>query len=682
MKTTPLLLLGVLLFTAATSRTSGQTGPFSPDAWPTTVNPNKKAHYLVVGTPLAAPSANWLEEELVLAGGGDQVTQPITIGGREGVKVTGNYLNIGDKSFEEWADDEVIDILVQVYGDGAVLNASGQPRNFNLLTGTLPELKEENGGQIPVEGKNNKWNWVLFRIPNGTRASDGSRFIGSIPANAQGDTRYGGVNGGTIRFQTVPNLIVRVVAFGEEGAFGEPEAVNKFAPADACDPEPNTNLVGIDLNANQINHLTVIDNGDQTVTYQDTVGPTGDRRRAVRPNGSFLNFGITDNYLGKSCNDPRAVKVCVDFYDDPAFAGAEVRFGPEAYATDDQGGIAIFAADRRQTLAGTGQWIRRSWTVPAVSLKGVNAGTLTAGPRFVSENGQVFVSRIQMAVLRTGTHPLAGQDALADCYEDPAICTEAYGNYAELDLAKDIKNGLDVGSSGGDQEMIQEEAGPANDRRLAVRPARDDGTPGFTHNFLNFGIQNEALGPTSQPVARLAICVTYYDDPALAGATFRPEVYITEVNGSENFGFTPANTAVALEGTDQWRTAYWEINDIKFKGVNQGPQAAARFVLSDKIFVTAVKYGVIRPCGPRANVNPVASCAPVVDTQPSLAGRWTADRKLRLSWPVAAQGFKVQQTPTLTAPQWQDVATAPAVDGEQNVLTLTPTTTTFYRLIK
>ena len=123
--------------------------------------------------------------------------------------------------------------------------------------------------------------------------------------------------------------------------------------------------------------------------------------------------------------------------------------------------------------------IKRSWIVPAVSLKGVNAGALTAGPRFLSENGQVFVSRFDLAVLRTGTHPLAGQDPLADCFADPAICTDAYGSYAELDLKQGLKPGLDLGSSGGDQVMIEEEAGPAADRRNAIRPARDDGTSGW-----------------------------------------------------------------------------------------------------------------------------------------------------------------------------------------------------------
>src|SRR4029079_13062719 len=130
---------------------------------------------------------------------------------------------------------------------------------------------------------------------------------------------------------------------------------------------------------------------------------------------------------------------------------------------------------------------------------------------------------------------------------------------------------------------------------------REDGTPGFAHQYLNFAITDQALGPNTQDPARPAICLTYYDDPALAGARFKPEVYITEQYGNQNFGFTPDTDYVSLEGTDQWRTAYWELTGVKFNGVNQAPQAAARFVLSDKIHVTRVRYGVIRPCGPKAN---------------------------------------------------------------------------------
>ncbi|MGC8989112.1 MAG: hypothetical protein ACP5MD_03225 [Verrucomicrobiia bacterium] len=520
---------------------------------------------------------------------------------------------------------------------------------------------------------------MLFRIVNGIRPSDGSRYVGSIPANAQGGYQAGGVNGGTIRFESVPGLIVRVVAFGEQGAFGEPEDINKFFPPETCDPEPETNLVGIDIAAGTSNHLVVLNDGDQTVEYKDNVGPANDKRRAVRPLGLYLNFGVTDNYLGKPCNDPRAIKVCVDFYDDPEFAGWNVKFGPEAYATDEVGGVGFYPADKRHVMAGTGQWIRRSWTIPAVNLKGVNVGALTGGPRFVSEGGQVFVSRIEMAVMRVGTHPLAGQDPLASCYEDPNICTDLYGNYAELDLGKDVRNGLDVGSSGGDQEMIVAEAGPAGDRRMAVRPARDDGSPGFAHQYLNFAIRDEALGPSSQPPAHLAICVTYYDDPALVGARFKPEVYQTERGGVTTLAFTPDSFFVTLEGTDQWRTAYWEIPDMKFLGVNQGPQAAARFVVSDKVFFTRVRYAVIRPCGPKAGVNLLQECKPVTEVQ---LGVRISGTKVAISWPANATDWVLQETPSLSDPVWSAVSAAPAVVGDQLVVEVPIEGARFYRLTK
>lgn len=667
----------VLLSLWAGGAARAQTGPFSPEDWPATRDPSKVVHYYVTGDALTPPSGTWTPDLRVLSGG-DQVTGEFTIGGFTGLKALGNYLNVADDAYTEWADNDFIDILVQAYGDAALFNTAGEPRNFTFLIGTLPELNFPNGGQVPVEARNRKWNWILFRIPNDTRASDGSRFIGSIPANAQGDTASGGVNGGTIRFEGVPNLIVRAIAFGEEGAFGTPEVINVFSPPDTCDPEPPTNLVGLDIRGGVTNHLVVLNDGDQTVTFQDGVGPANDKRRAVLPNGTFLNFGITDNFLGLPCNDPRTVKVCVEFYDDPAFAGGEVRFGPDAYATDGTGGVATLPSAQRHLLTGTGQWIKRSWTIPAVNLKGVNTGSLTGGPRFASENGQVAVSRIDLAVLRTGSHPLAGQDPLADCYEDPNICTDVYGSYAELDLAQDLRNGLDTGSSGGDQAMIIEEAGPAGDRRMAIRPARDDGPAGFSHQFLNFAILEEALGPTSQPNARLAICVTYYDDPALAGARFKPEVYMTDRDGLTTFAFTPDSFFVTLEGTDRWREAYWELPDVKFNGVNQGPQAAARFVVSDKVFVTRVRYAVIRPCGPNAGKNALEECRPLV--APVLNATVGATGGLELRWPAAVTDAVVESMGALTDNTWQPVTAEVTVEGDQNVVRLTPNSTTFYRL--
>jgi hypothetical protein len=663
-------------------------GPFPPEQWPASADTNKVVHFVSIGDAFQPLSDAWLTGNMQILSAGDQVTTPIQIGGFDGLKVTGNYMNTADMDFTEWADDEEIDILMQVYGDAALFQGNGSPRNFNFLIGTLPEVQAVPGGQIPVEAKNRKWNWVLFRIPN-TLREDGTRRIGSIPANAQGNTQAGGVNGGTIRMESVPNLIVRVVAFGEKGAFGEPAQVNLFAPSDECAPEPATNLAWIDLANNQNDHMVVLNDRDQTVTIESNVGPAPDKRRAVRANGQYMNFAVTNNFLGLPCNDAHVVKVCLVFYDDPALAGK--KFGPEAYATDDKGGIGFVPEDQRHTLAGSGKWERRSWTIPAVNLFGVNVAPLTGGPRLIFEEGSpVYISHFDLGIYRTGTNALAGQDPIPDCFADPNFCTGAYGNFAEMDLKAAKLDGLGPGASGGDQEMIQEEAGPANDRRLAIRPASNDGTAQFAHRYLNFAITEEKLGPSSQPGVRLAICATYYDDPAWAGATFRPEVYMSDRGGNIGLGFTTTNIAAVLDGTGTWRDAYFEITDVKLNGVNQGPQAAARFVVSDfplatggtipaKIPITRLRYGVIRPCGPEANVNPLAECKPVGGVD--IAARRNPDGTIRLSWPTSATGFVLQENDAIGVQTgWRPVTVASTVEGAENVVTLTPTGTKFFRL--
>ena len=658
-----------------------QQGPFPPEAWPPIINPAASIQYVSIGDGLPAPNGKWTPNLSILSGG-DQLTADITIGGFPGKKVTGNYLNTADtnQGYTQWADQDTIDILMQIYGNGAVLSSSGAPRNFNFLIGTLPELQAPIGGKIPVDAKNGKWNWVLFRIANGTRPSDGSRYVGSIPANAQGGTQNAGVNGGTIRMEGVPNLIVRAIAWGPSGAFGDPDAINQFASAQTCDPEPNTNLVWNDLAANTKDHLDLLSGGDQASVVETGIGPAGDKRRAVKAGGSFLNFGITGNYLGKPCNDARTVKICVEYYDDAALAGA-VSFGPEAYATDALTGIGIYPEANRQILKGTGKWQRRSWIIPAVNLRGVNTTPLTGGPRLSFTGGAVSISRIDLAVFREGNHPLAGQDPLSDCYTDPDICLGIYGDFAEMDLAKGILDGLSPGNSGGDQEMIQEEAGPASDRRPSIRPAFDDGSPAFTHNYLNFAITDEKLGPSSQPNAQLAICLTYYDNPDLIGKTFRPEVYQSERNGNVTFAFTPGNTAVALEGTGKWRDAYFELPDVKFTGVNQGPQAAARFALTGKIAVSRVRYAVIRPCGPNAHKNLLQGCKPV--TSVDLTAARIAGGKIRFSWPATAEGFVLQSQDNLDPINWSTVTPAPTINGDATVVEVSADAARrFYRLSK
>jgi len=312
----------------------------------------------------------------------------------------------------------------------------------------------------------------------------------------------------------------------------------------------------------------------------------------------------------------------------------------------------------------------------------VNTAPLTGGPRLIFDaNAPIFLSQFNLGIFRSGTNALAGQDPIPDCFADPDFCKGTYGNFAEMDLATGKLDGLAPGTSGGDQEMIQAEAGPANDRRMAIRPALDDGSPQFQHKYLNFAITDEKLGPTSQPGVHFAICVSYYDDPALTNATFRPEVYISDAGGTTGFAFAAPDLAVQLQGTDKWRDAYFELNDVKFNGVNQGPQAAARFFVSDKVFFSRVRYGVIRPCGPQANVNPLAECKPPADVIIT-AGR-NADGTVSLSWPTSAIGFLLQENDTITIQAaWKTNEIAPVIVGTNNVVSVTPTGTRFFRLAK
>jgi hypothetical protein len=648
MKHTPLWILAT--FIAMTSLWAA--GPYSPESWPATIDKTKTVHYVVTDPGLDPPSATWTADGLSFLTGGDQVTIDYCVKTHASKKVTGQFLNVLDSAPDFWADKDTINILVQVYGDASLYAADGSPRNFNFLEGALPNITAPVGGQIPVGALNKQWNWVLFSVTNALDVT-GERYV-----------RGPGVNGGTIRFEQVPNLIVRVIAFGEAGAFGTKGDINVFsAGAAGCDPPP-TNLAGIDLNAGTTNHIVVLNNVDQLVNFVNDVGPASDKRKAVVPQGHYLNFAIMDNYLGQACADPTAVKLCIDFYDDPAFAGLDVHFGPEAYALDAGSCTTVYPAVQLAALTGSGAWVHRSWTVPAVSLKGINAGTLTAGPRLISVNGQVAVSQYQIAVLRT-TGPLANQDPLSTCAQDENICKGVYGDYAQLDLGQNIKDGLDLGSSGGDQEYITGEAGSASDRRQAVWSAQGDGTAPFD-SYVNFQITDQKLGPTSQDPALLAICVTYYDDPTLTNSapSFRPDVYSSEKAGQTQYAFPPAaNYTVHLQKSGKWLNAYFEIPDMNFAGVNQGPQAAARFTFNDKIPISRVQYAVLRPCGPTAGVNLLQSCKPVQLTA------LRAGNQVQISWPTNSVGWTLQQNTVITnTAAWTAVTTAPVVENGRNVV--------------
>ena len=132
--------LGCLAACLVAVRAQPPQGPFPPEQWPVSANKDQVVHFVSVGDAFQPLSDKWITGNMNILTGGDQVTEAIKIGGFDGLKVTGNYLNTADGDYTEWADDEAIDILMQVYGDGALFQANGDPRNFNFLIGTLPEL--------------------------------------------------------------------------------------------------------------------------------------------------------------------------------------------------------------------------------------------------------------------------------------------------------------------------------------------------------------------------------------------------------------------------------------------------------------------------------------------------------------------------------------------------------------
>jgi hypothetical protein len=597
-------VVGVVILATWWTDLKAQSGPFEPTNWPPTINTSATVDYYIVDPAAAFDTPAGWSQTMSFASGGDQAYQTINLGGLEGDQSTSSFMNIADNNFAIWANVSNIDILMQVYGNDKLYHTDGSGINVTFREGALGTELPVSGGVVPPGANNGKWNWMLFSITNAINPTGGGRYVGVVPDPSKPGVQNGGVNGGTLRIEGAAGIIIRAVALGPQGAFGTSNDFSVFAPPVSCVAEPEVNLAYVDINAGITNHLTVLNNLDQTVSYQSGVGPAGDQRKAVQASATYMNFGILSNYLGAPCNFPRPMKVCIEFYDDPGMVGTS--FGPESYATDNVGGTATYSGPL-YTLTGSGSWVKVAFWLPAVNLTGVNTAPLTGGPRLIFNNGFPFIDRIELGVVRSGTNALAGLDPEPTYFMNPLICTTNYGYYVELDLAKDIKNGLDVGNSGGDQQMVVELAGPTNDLRLALRP--DGG-----NNNLQFQILNQVFGPSYQDNAHVSMALTYYDDPSLAGATLRPQVYQSWIYGVSTITFpvAPYNTRVTLEGTGQWRDAHFELADVNFNGVNQGPQSLVRFQTTPAnaadpttgyVHVTRVRYDVVRPCGPNQGIN-------------------------------------------------------------------------------
>lgn len=576
-----------------------QAQAIDTETWPPATDFSQEVHFWTSDGILfdGIPDGEGFDfiDTLTILDGGDQTTEEVTIGGIPAVRATNIYMNVADEFYFVWPEEPVVDVLIQYFA-----NAESVNDDVGFLIGQLGN--QQGVGGYTFESVTDQWEWRLFRIENTE-----NRLGDLIDPSAPGTT-FGGVNGGTFRIERVNGLTVRAIAIGPQGVFGEPEDINQTGVVE-FDPDQFDIAVEWDANAGITDGLDLFreTGGDQETIEVAAVGPAGDQRAAVRPaldqgtggaEDIYVNWEILDERFGPSSQPSLRMKIVCEYYDDPALAGA--TFGPQAYAST-AGDIAFVPEADRVTLEGSGQWREAVWYVPDVKLNGVNVPT-QAGPRFVFSDA-VHISRMRLGVIRT-SGIYEGVDPIPDAYPfDP----DPYGIYAELDLNAGLVDNLDMGGGGGDSEyFIEDGIGPANDQRRAVRPALGEGSPPFDR-YMNFAILNEVFGPSSQPNARIKIAVEYYDDPALAGAVFGPEVYQSDQFGTLGFQFYPESSRQTLEGTGEWLTAAWEISDMNFTGVNVGPQGAARFWFSDEaaVYISRVRYGVIRPVGINAGVDPL-----------------------------------------------------------------------------
>ncbi len=578
----------------------GQAPP--TDAWPPLTDFSDDVHFWsadgFLTDAIPAGQGNLFSETLTVLTGGDQATEDVTIGGRDAKKSVNNYFNVADELYDLLPDYDVIDVLVLYFA-----NAESIRDNLGFLMGTLPSKYLHEAGGFTFESNTDDYQWRLFRIDNS------GFWAGMVYDDSEGAMAYGGVNGGTIRLQRSNGLIISAIAFGPEGAFGEPEDINVSQSVE-FNADEFAIMAEWDIDEGITNGLDVyrVTGGDQEIVEADGIGPAGDQRKAIRPaiddgtdatSDIYVNWAILDEHFGPSSQPSARVKIVAEYYDDPALTGT--LFGPEVYVTAG-GDLAFYPPDNRTVLEGTGKWMEGVWYVPDVKLTGVNVNPQGA-VRFAFE-GPVYISRLRLGMIRmSGVYE--GVDPVPGVYPfDP----DPYENYAEMDLDQGINDGLDMGGSGGDQEyLIEDNIGPAGDQRTAVRPALGDGSDPFDR-YMNFSILDEIFGPSSQPNAVLKIAIDYYDDPALIGTRFGPEVYYSSVFGSLQHTFYPDAQRLTLEGTDEWVTVAWIIDGVNFTGVNVGPQGAVRFWFTDDcaVYISRVRYAVIRPVGANAGVDRLA----------------------------------------------------------------------------
>ncbi len=654
--------------TAVYVENTNQLGPFSPTNFPASVAANSTVDYVIFDTANAytfTPPPGWVDDLSLPVSGGDQTWTTTTYEGFLGDTATGTYFNFVDPNWKNLVDVPVIDVLLQVYGNGDMYNANGTGLPTTWTEGQLnsgPNYEHE--GTYPLGADNGQWNWMLLEVTNPVNPATGYRYVGDPSASVQSSAgTYGGVNNGTLRLEGFADgMTIRVAAIGPQGAFGTTNQVNRFAVNSNCPPEPSANLAYIDFNQGTSNNMTILnsDNLGESLGYnppQSGVGPQDDLRTAIQSTSGLMNFAILNNYLGQPCNGEFSMQLCVEFYDDPALAGTPI--GPFQYATDAQGDLAYYPATGNNpnpeasayVTTGTGQWLKVGFYVGPASLEGVGTAPLTGGPTlgfWQTGPSLPYVDRVELGVIQTGTNALAGQIPDPNYHLNPLICTTNYGYYAEWNPHAGVTNNVSI--AGGYATAL---AGPPSDQRLA-EVSSAAGSPGVY--YFNFDLLNNVFGPALQDNADVTMLVTYYDDPAIyaldTNAQIFPNTYETLIDGTA--GSTtpqaPYGQPAILQGTGKWVDAYWEIPNVNFSSGNVC-RFAAFGPTNVSLYVSRIRFDVIRPCGPFEGINYLQTL-----------GITNINTNVNVNWFGTAA-----------------LQSAPAVAGQyNNVVTVTNTTTNSY----
>jgi hypothetical protein len=203
--------------------------------------------------------------------------------------------------------------------------------------------------------------------------------------------------------------------------------------------------------------------------------------------------------------------------------------------------------------------------------------------------------------------------------------------------------------------MVVELIGPTNDMRLAEAPTAGNNNIQFAIIPGTSGLP--PLGPTYQDNADAVMALTYYDDPAMVGARLYPWPYTTLKNGVSAITFpnqltgtsvfgTPYSNRETLTGSGTWKVAYFELPNVNFAGVNQGPQSVARFQTdpatngvpaSGYIHVTRVRYNVVRPCGDYQGIDMFQPLT-ITKTNPAVRVGWLGQATLQAA-PLLTGGW-------------------------------------------